>query len=94
MKTLNFKEVLETLTGITKDWSDLDKVENDLKIIKSSMRGMVLTEEMWNLYDNVVSQLDLLNSPEYGDFDGRIFRFIFNDFYEIFKIIGECNENI
>jgi len=33
----------------------------------------------WKLYDTIVIQLDMLNSPDYGDFDGGVFTAIVND---------------
>jgi len=33
----------------------------------------------WKLYDTIVVQLDMLSSPDYGDFDGRVFTSIVNN---------------
>lgn len=66
------EEIKIILARITKDWSDLCKVESDLRIIKNMLRES--NDIDFDMYDDVVIQLDLLNSPDYGDFDGRVFR--------------------
>jgi len=69
---------LEIIREITRDWGDINKVENKLKESRDRLRKLDMNIDMWELYDMITIQLDMLDSPDYGDFDGRVFISILN----------------
>jgi len=87
MKTYNdLKEALTDLRIISHSWTDLDEVYETLQDVKKYLRTCVLTDELFDLYDEVsLSIIDIEDSVETVLFDGRIFtsaltRFGFEDF--------------
>ena len=87
MKQYNdLKEALTDLRIISHSWTDLDEVYETLQDVKKYLRTCVLTDELFDLYDEVsLSIIDIEDSVETVLFDGRIFtsaltRFGFEDF--------------
>lgn len=72
------KKVENIIREISRNWSDLNKVEIDLKVSRDLLRKSDMNSNTWELYDMIVVQLDMLNSPDYKDFDGRVFTSIIN----------------
>jgi hypothetical protein len=66
--------VLERLTGITKNWSDIEVIYSDLKYIKTLIGDYILEgKDFFYVYDLVVSSISVIElDPD--DFEGRIFR--------------------
>jgi len=43
------------------------------------MRNLILTDEMFNLYDKIVESITLIEIDE-NDFDGIVFSYVMTDF--------------
>jgi len=67
------RRVIETLRRITKGENSLDEIEQDLRAIRSHLRSINMNEVEWTLYDMIVIQLDLLDSPDFGNFNHTVF---------------------
>jgi len=78
MKTLT--SALEELRKISKSWKNTDEVLKTLYEVKRYFRENVfLTDELFDIYDDVVMSIGLIEMEEYSGefFDGRIFSDVF-----------------
>lgn len=78
---MNFYKITTELRKISRNWSDITVVRNTLLECKMAMRSLVLTKEMFDLYDKIVEQITIIDMTEdEQEFDGRVFSTVMIDF--------------